>query len=528
MKLTPTPEQAAIIAAATSTQTNIMISAYAGTAKTSTLEMLAAQLPPQPALALAFNVKIKKEMEQRLPAWFTVKTMNGLGHQAWSKAINGRPLRLEERKLGKLTTKVLQENGFAASGEQWVEVKDWAGAARQAGLIPKDKDSLAASLIEDTPEAWADLSQQAMPDMALAELAREVLRQSIDLAREGEVDFDDQIYCSALLGGVFPQFPLVLVDEAQDLSPLNHIQVAKSAAKRLIVVGDRKQAIYAFRGADSRSMDKLKALRLEWIDLPLSLTFRCPKIIVRRSQSHAPGFRAAEANAEGTQHNWLPQAAADEKGPRITHLDQTTDSWSWQWLASLKKTPAASLAIVCRNNAPLLGMAFKLIRQGIGPQMLGRDIGKGLIALSRKIAPKDQIPRDKIWLLLDDWQREEEAKAKEAGKEHLIAGIVDRAECLRAVLEADGVGDAGAMRQALERLFAKEYGQVVLGTGHKVKGLEYDVVLHLDPFRLPSKWAKKAAQDGDYAQLEQERNLLYVIETRTRDVLVEANLEDFQ
>ena len=69
---------------------------------------------------------------------------------------------------------------------------------------------------------------------------------------------------------------------------------------------------------------------------------------------------------------------------------------------------------------------------------------------------------------------------------------------------------------------------MTLSTIHRAKGLEWDAVLHLDPWRVPSKWALAAAAGGNSAPLEQEKNLIYVAETRTRDLLLQANLEDFQ
>ena len=79
-----------------------------------------------------------------------------------------------------------------------------------------------------------------------------VILQSIKLAYDGKIDFDDQIYMPSLFGGTFPKFPLVLVDEAQDLSLLNHAFLQKLVTKRIIAVGDRNQSIYLFqrRGAE--------------------------------------------------------------------------------------------------------------------------------------------------------------------------------------------------------------------------------------------------------------------------------------
>jgi hypothetical protein len=81
------------------------------------------------------------------------------------------------------------------------------------------------------------------------ELVETVLTDSIRLAYEGQIDFDDQIYMPTLFGGTFPRFPLVMVDEAQDLSPLNHAMLEKLVTSRLIAVGDPFQSIYGFRGA---------------------------------------------------------------------------------------------------------------------------------------------------------------------------------------------------------------------------------------------------------------------------------------
>ena len=61
----PTLEQQHIIDAAKS-PASLMVNALAGTGKTTTLTMLAAALPKEPSLALAFNKKIKEELDDLL------------------------------------------------------------------------------------------------------------------------------------------------------------------------------------------------------------------------------------------------------------------------------------------------------------------------------------------------------------------------------------------------------------------------------------------------------------------------------
>ena len=67
MNLTPEQE---VIVESLKRGDNTMVKAYAGCAKTTTIEAASRSMKHQPTLAVAFNVKIKKELERRLPAHF--------------------------------------------------------------------------------------------------------------------------------------------------------------------------------------------------------------------------------------------------------------------------------------------------------------------------------------------------------------------------------------------------------------------------------------------------------------------------
>lgn len=498
MTLQPTPEQSAIIDAAACGH-NLMVFSYAGTAKTTTLTMISQSVDWPAALCLAFNVKIRDELKRRMPPNWTIMTLNGLGHRAWGKAI-GKQLTLDDKKLGKILTAILREHKIEASGDEWANARRLVSSAQAAGLVPSAFPH--KGLIPDTDESWQDLCDALWiePTPALLAVARETLTVNIKMAFAGTVSFDDQIYMSTLFHGVFPRFEHVLVDEAQDLSPLNHIQITRCSSRQVIAVGDPRQAIYAFRGADSNSMTNLRSIRIEWKDLPLTTTFRCPKAIVVRQQTHAPGFNAHESNPYGD----------------IISLQGEP----WEYNDHIASRPGP-IAMLCRNNAPLLAMAFKLIRRKIGCVMLGRDIGKGLVALSKKIIPNDDTSAADCVLAVQRWQDTETSIALANKKEEKLDGIEDRAECLFAVLNADHINNAKDLRDALTTLFSRSAGMVTLSTIHRAKGLEWPTVVHLDPWRLPSKRAKGA-------QIQQERNLLYVCETRAQQELVLANVEDFQ
>jgi hypothetical protein len=65
-------------------------------------------------------------------------------------------------------------------------------------------------------------------------------------------------------------------------------------------------------------------------------------------------------------------------------------------ITHLLPTVQSSVAILSRDNAPLIGMAFALIGSGVDCAMLGRDIGENLTLLSRRIAPEDGTPAQRV------------------------------------------------------------------------------------------------------------------------------------
>lgn len=522
--MTPTAEQEAIRLAVRETKDSLMIPALAGTGKTTTLTLVAKEIKV-PGLALAFNTHIKKELEKRFPPNFSVQTMNGLGfgslRRAMPQILNWT---VEDKKLGKIVNEVAKDWGVELSQDDWDCLRQIAFQAMANGIVPGDEGD--RPIVPDTPEVWQDLALDQLVDKdslsLMADFAREIVKRNNELVRQGKISFFDQIYYSVCVQGKFPLFPVLMVDEAQDLDPLQHrmLELACRPDGRLIVCGDPKQAIYAFRGADSESMAKIKRLRTKWIELPLTLTFRCPKAVVERQLWHAPQYRAHKSNPQG-QFLKLPVIPPEASPESFTEL-----MWTWEEFEKLRPARGEA-AILCRNNAPLLSLAFQLLRQRVPCRMLGRDIGKGLVALSRKITPKDEVPADQHRQAIDEWQEQEEALLRANGKEEKIAGIVDRCECLRAVLDQGVARTAGELRREVTALFARETGRVTLSSIHKSKGLEWDLVMLLDPWRIPSKWALREAEAGNDAQLRQEHNLKYVAETRSKQILVHANAKEF-
>lgn len=481
--MTPTAEQVAIVEAAKSTIDNLLINALAGAAKTTTLVMIAEALTGIPILSLAFNKRIATEMEKRLPGHVQCRTLNAIGHRTWAQACS-KKLILDTKKSYTILKGIVDGLNRAEKTEAYEafsETLKLIGTAKMAGYIPEGCIPHARRLISCN-DFW-QLQDEEVEDGARW-LVDRALQTSIEQAYNGFIDFDDQIYMPTLFGGSFPRFPLVLVDEAQDLSPLNHAMLEKLVVRRLIAVGDPWQSIYAFRGAMSSSMSTLRS-RFSMKEMDLSISFRCPKAIVLRARSRAPHMQWPDWAEEGSVNAPTEWSASD--------------------------IPDGS-AIICRNNAPLFRLAFQLIRAGRGVTVVGSDIGPALVKALKKLGPED-MTYEQTEKAIDAWQTERLKKAK--GK----AAVADKAECLRVFLSVGG-SLAGAVAYA-EDIF-RSAGPIQLLSGHKSKGLEWDTVFHLDPHRIPSPYA-----EGDEA-LAQELNVRYVIETRAKKSLTLIDMEGYQ
>jgi DNA helicase-2/ATP-dependent DNA helicase PcrA len=480
MAFEPTDEQRLIVEAARTTSDNLIINALAGAAKTTTLELIGKALPTTPILYVVFNKRNADEATKRVPSNMKPSTINSVGHRAWA-AFTGRRLVVETKKsydLLKAVTDALDRTRRREVYDQFAEILKAVSTAKLQGYVPEGKFPQARRLI--TKEDFYGNLEDEVPDW----IVERVLFESIQAAFNGLVDFDDQIYMPALFGGTFPRFPLVLVDEAQDLSSINHALLDRLVTARIIAVGDPFQSIYAFRGADTASMPRLKS-RWNMRELTLSTSFRCARAVVALARSRAPNMQWAP---------WAPEGSV---------------AFATEWSASDIPDGAA---IICRLNAPLYKCALALLQRGRGVKLVGTDLGPSLIRALRKLGPETMEQPD-VLKAIDQWQAENMAKSRKK------ASFVDKAECLR-VFASFGPSLRAAIAYA-EHLFAQS-GPIQLLSGHKAKGLEWETVYHLDPWRIPSEWALTETEQ------EQELNVGYVITTRAKLSLIHVNLRDLE
>jgi hypothetical protein len=266
------------------------------------------------------------------------------------------------------------------------------------------------------------------------------MSESIRQGYEGNIDYDDQIYLPVIFGAPWPKYPLVLCDEVQDLSPINHVMLEKLVHKRVIIVGDPWQSIYGFRGAVANGMRQL-VTKFNMHELPLSITFRVPKRGVERAHFRVPHMRAPEWQIDGridSLEHWGPECIPD------------------------------GAAIICRNNAPLFKCGLKLLKAGRSIKLVGMEIGPGLIRIMRKLGPPT-LTRNQIGTALDAWMKRELDKAKRAET------VYDKYECLEVLCLRPDANNLGQAIAFAEDIF-KRSGAIQLLSIHKAKGLEWETL----------------------------------------------------
>lgn len=512
--------------APTDTAPHLIVEARAGTGKTTTLieglkivKGLPSSLTPSPqqaavwdSMALskgfansicfaAFNKSIADELRTRVPAGCDAMTMHAMGSRAIN-AVFGR-INVEGKRVETIIAELLRKDIWELRKNQPVllkAVQDFVGLCKMnlVGGMPEELDSLCNHY-----EIELNGSRNQ-----IYELVPLVLDRCKDVKKDNCIDFNDMIWIPIVLDLPITRYDLLLIDEAQDLNRCQQA-LAKRAGKRLILCGDPKQAIYGFAGADSMSMKRM-AIELDsqldvsvternnrgCVTLPLTVTRRCGKAIVKEANKIVIDFEAFHTNPEGK----ITQATLPSYGKTVNEGDM----------------------ILCRCNAPLVSQCFRFLKEGRKATIQGRDVGQGLISTVKKLMkePEREMEFSVVTFLgrLSDWLHSEQAKenAKRNPNESKLINLKDRYDCLTCFCE--GLAKCTELIAKIESVFTDDRSNkgILLSSGHKAKGLEAKrvFILQLKGASVPHPMAKTVWQR------EQESNLFYVMQTRAIEELI--------
>jgi DNA helicase-2/ATP-dependent DNA helicase PcrA len=528
-------------------KTPLLVVAGPGTGKTLTLTRRIAWLirhriaRSDQVLAITFTNRAAEEMRERLVALLgeepgvTVETFHSLGYEI---------LRKQQRLRPESGRTVILDDGQIESllRGKVVDPDRPMGFRARMGLleeISKAKQNLL------TPEAF-DRSDPAFAS------AYQLYEEALE--RVGGVDLDDLIVLPVgllennpdLLAHYRDRFPFLSVDEYQDINHAQYrlVRLLSPHGENLCVIGDPNQAIYGFRGADSRYFLEFKN------DYPgaeivcLEQNFRSTETILRASarlmgQSHHHPEHPLWSGISGDSFLSMAEYPTDRsEAESIVHTIEkfvggtsyfSLDSGRVDEMDSTETRTFSDFAVLYRLHfqGELLAEAFE--RSGIP----FRRIGGESLAKHPRVRQVLQVLRND----LEQGGLSDSAGGRSTSSSGAGSDSRHLAERVRAVIESLGYdpeeetlkslasqaeGWTGDGAEFLGRMTLKSdldtvdprSERVTLMTLHASKGLEFPVVFivgceaNLVPYR---------PQGRPSSPLEEERRLFYVGLTRAKE-----------
>lgn len=328
----------------------VLVLAGPGTGKTQTLmgrvrHLLEEGADPSRMLVLTFTRKAARELKDRLlrvcPGRAVLPrtdTLHALALEYWTRVMGEAPVLLSEdssRDLFAAANPSLQGKALKAA---WAE----QSLARENGIRIPDQHT----------------------------------RRYLDhKARFNLVDYTDllEFWVEHLeLGHYVPAFDHVLVDEAQDLSPLQLALVTALAGKNgqgFFAIGDPQQAIYGFRGAardvETRLIQVWPALRL----VRLSRNYRSAQPVLDLAAQLFPGTQALTGNRERAAALILFEAqSAEQEAGWIAARARELLGGTGHWQADRGTGPVLSpgdIAVLVRLKALIAPLVKALEGAGV-------------------------------------------------------------------------------------------------------------------------------------------------------------------
>ena len=368
------------------TNKNILVDAKAGSGKTSTLILISEAIQKQgnKCLFLAFNKHIVEELKGKMDTTdCAIKTIHSLGYSYLRSFLYRQygqhyKMDLDENKLREIVKHKFEEDGYQQSviehniDKTGTELKDFIRTLisetchlinfcrfhmtnyHEQDKVRKLALSCCRTIIEE------DIGFDNYP--TLVESVIDKLKNDfenpeiIDGLPTYKVDFTDMIYFPVYYKMIPPwsvreYLDYVLIDECQDLSELQQEFLKTLGNKsRFIFVGDEKQAIYGFAGADTKSIFKLTQ-RYDLEQLPLNICYRCPKKVIKLAQQEV-----------------LPTIEYNKERPDVGEVHYIERS---EIIKNLEKNDV----IITRRNSDLLRLFIDLsVKKKIQVRLLNKDL----------------------------------------------------------------------------------------------------------------------------------------------------------
>ena len=482
----PTQEQLDIYDIVVNSKDNILIEALAGTGKTYTLVEVCKLLPKNDidVTFLAFNKVIADTLKAKLPDNVRCQTTYSAGLGALKRKY--KDIEFDEFKADKI---------IKEKSKKWDLYNEFKGNESKVEKYIRDirkmVDLCRLTLTLDPKYIPYVCDKYDIKHKESKDLKRIMSVLEILMNDKTSYDFVDMVFIPATDPKVwfFPQ-DYVLLDEAQDISKCQQRIIEKMIKKdrktgittgRLILCGDKNQAIYSFLGSDANSW--------EWFEnypnikkIPLSTTFRCSKAVVEEARKLVPTLNYRQDADEGIVR----------KGDVIEEAQEND-------------------FILCRTNAPLVRLFFHFLLKGKKASINGGDMKNQLLEMIGN--NKDINELYHYWNLELLNYKAELIKSGVLNYETYMPYVAlnDKISTLDFICKlSKSIED---LKYKINLIFNDDVNAIHLLTVHASKGLEADRVFIIHPEQLPMK-------TGNGIQYKQEQNLCYIAQTRARHELV--------
>lgn len=484
-----TSEQQDFIDVVTKGNKNITLRARAGTGKTHTIVECGKEDLKTKFQVNVFNKKNEVEMNQRFPDNMFGSTWHSFGMRS-IKVVN-RGVEVDKDKVRKLLERKLGNEykiDYKSDSKEVIEIK-----RQKISKILELTGLLKSTYTDPSPRDVNELMAHHGITMFTAEGEEQLVNDSLFILKESDeiehvIDYDDMIRFPVLWGRVFSEFDKFIGDESQDNNRMRTL-MAKLLYEKGIpchFVGDDRQSIYGFTGADTESLDFITSVFNSAV-MPLTVNFRCGHNIIREAQRYVKDIRAYEGNCQGTVMN-------------INEVD---------FLSHFKQGDCA----LSRTNAAMIPFCFKLLKEGKHASIQGADFGNKIIKIVEGFSQKDI---NDLYDKLEIWYERQRTKLDQTSS--AFDSATDTYEVVR--FFADQAKTLHELKQRIKQIFSDEVTPYKFSTAHKAKGLEWDNVFILNNDNFKMTYNKKPWQ------VKQEENLHYVAITRARELLVYVASKD--
>ncbi|ELQ08651.1 hypothetical protein A988_21337 [Pseudomonas syringae BRIP39023] len=451
----------------------LLVQAFAGTGKTTTLVGYATHNSSVKMLYLCYNKAVEIAAKNRFPRNVTCKTAHGLAYAVYGS-------QYKHKQAGNLR---LTDIARTINTQDWELAKDIVSTLN-AFMASKDLELLEDHFVRFQSNRTLTSVQQQYMSKAL-NLTRDVWEKMVDINdRSVPMTHDGYLKLYQMSQPDLSQrFGAILLDEGQDVNPViaNLVQIQTITQ---VTVGDRHQQLYRFRGAvDALNSPAMKDAEKHF----LTQSFRFGPAVAYVANVIL-SFKGEKIPLQGLGQPTLVKRALPDDLPHRTYLHRTVSG-------------------VIEN-------ALRLVNQNHRMQWIGgidsyslRDL-EDLFYFSRHM--NDQVQQRK---LLTDYADYDQYV--------VIAKATQDPEMLRSIKIIENYAD---LPQRIEQLRAASVtseldATVTLTTAHRAKGLEWDFVGLYDDFS-----ADPLSPDIDAGKRDDELNLLYVAVTRAMKILAVNSL----